>query len=259
MALVYQSLIALRNAIAHLKKNSKTSLTCLSFSWQDILASEKDLNEIFGETFFNIPSHIKSREILNWHKAKHHVERILDFDLWLKKLGIENTCLDLGKFRGSESFHDSNKPLPEEYHRKYDLVLDNVSTHCGDILQSIENAFLACKKGGLIYHIAPLFMSNQGYYSPAPTLFRDLYEANQSRIIYHRSFVFERLGSGSFTDDNLYARIANPRDRTIQLVLAEKGDYHGELKLPIQKKFIDSPACLIEEKKHETVRPTEQA
>lgn len=76
--------------------------------------------------------------------------------------------------------HDLNKPLPKEFHNRYDFVLDiGCSEHIYDVRQSMENLMRATKVGGVLcYYLPMLGWHNECFHNMQPPLFFDAFSAN---------------------------------------------------------------------------------
>ena len=102
-------------------------------------------------------------------------------DELFKQLGFrEVNSLDYYPHEKPTFTLDLNKPLPNKYHEKYDLVYDGgTMEHCFNVPMVFENTIKFLKKGGTIIHVNP--MSGQvghGFYQFSPTLYFDYYSTN---------------------------------------------------------------------------------
>ena len=99
--------------------------------------------------------------------------------------------LDVSDYEGAKIIADLNKPLPEELHGKYDLVIDGgTMEHILDVKQVLDNIVLALLPGGRVMHLSPTSnFIGHGFYSFSPELFYHYYGMNL--FINRRAYIYE--------------------------------------------------------------------
>lgn len=159
----------------------------IAFGYPDILASEDQLFELFGnEVSRELQFRLDSEAILRWHGATALADRIVESRHFFSLIGYELTIADIAKIRGDELLIDLNEPLdPVMAAQPFDLVIDGgTSEHCFNIGQAFKNMAELVKVGGCILHINPASMFNHGFYNLNPTLYSDFYSENGFVILY---------------------------------------------------------------------------
>ena len=77
--------------------------------------------------------------------------------------------LDFTPVEGVTIVHDMNKPVPEEYHDRYDLIFEmGTMEHIFDVRSTFDNIIKMLKVGGTVFHLAPLNFLNHGFYNFSP-------------------------------------------------------------------------------------------
>ncbi len=217
----------------------------LSLSWQDVVITDSQIVSLLGPEFVSIPNHPDQDSILKWHKADVEGNRVPDWVELLKRLGFDPTVTDLGVFRGGEEFLDLNEPLEDKHLGRYDLVLDNCSQHCANIGQAMQNIGHATTLGGLVMHVTPLQMINQGFYSVSPCLYYDFYTQNGFTVLEHSGYYGGKLGTDTVPiaiDPVKRMRLA--QQDAMQLFIAVRNST-GPFKWPTQTKFVNIPDSTI--------------
>jgi hypothetical protein len=159
----------------------------IAFGYPDILASEDELFELFGnEVSRELQFRSDSESILKWHNATELTDRIVESRHFFSLIGYDLTIADIATIRGDEVIIDLNEPLdPSLLARPFDLVIDGgTAEHCFNIGQALKNMADLVKVGGCIMHINPASMFNHGFYNLNPTLYHDFYSENGFRLDY---------------------------------------------------------------------------
>ena len=87
--------------------------------------------------------------------------------------------IDFNDDEGCNIIHDLNRPIPTQYHGKYDLVFElGTLEHLFDIRTAFENIVRLVKVGGTVFHFSPLTWINHGFYNFSLTVFYDAYRSN---------------------------------------------------------------------------------
>jgi len=86
---------------------------------------------------------------------------------------------------------DLQKPIPEEFHDKYDWIVDAGTLYCCfDISAVLENMMLMLKDSGTVFHTSNLVGHfGRGFYAFSPSFFNEFYEANgfQDKRCFYRT------------------------------------------------------------------------
>lgn len=247
MGLLPPAIKMLVGARNYLKKNCPATppWRMLSLSWQDVIVTNAQIIGLLGPEFVDIPNHPDQTSILKWHKADAEGNRVPDWVELLKRLDFDPTVTDLGVFRGGEEFMDLNDPLPEKHQLEYDLVLDNCSQHCANIGQAMMNVASAVMVGGLVMHVTPLQMINQGFYSVSPCMYHDFYTQNGFTVLEHSGYYGGKTGTDTVPIAiDPVKRMRLTQQDAMQLFIAVKTT-GGKLKWPTQTKFVNIPDSTI--------------
>lgn len=159
----------------------------ISFGYPDILASEDQLFELFGnEVSSELRFRPDSEAILKWHSAAELMDRVVESRHFFSLIGYDLTIADIARVRGDELLVDLNEPLaPVLASQPFDLVIDGgTSEHCFNIGQAFKNMAELVKVGGFILHINPAAMFNHGFYNLNPTLYSDFYGENGFTVLF---------------------------------------------------------------------------
>ena len=94
------------------------------------------------------------------------------------------TVFDFVKHEGTEVAWDFNLPIGEQWHQKFDVIIDaGTCEHIFNLPQALSNVYDMVAVDGLVLHGGPLCWPNHGFYGYNPTLFADFYEANDCSVI----------------------------------------------------------------------------
>lgn len=95
-------------------------------------------------------------------------------DFFEKLLGAESvTSFDNSPYQKASIVHDFNVPVPQDLHRKFDVVIDGGSIeHIFDVRQALENYINLTKKNGYIFINTPANnLCGHGFYQFSPDFF----------------------------------------------------------------------------------------
>jgi hypothetical protein len=98
-----------------------------------------------------------------------------------RMLGIDQyDDMDYADFEKPTLIHDLNRPIPEDWHGRYGMVVDGGTTeHVFDVRATLANTVALLRLGGDVLHVSPLSgWLNHGFYQLNPCLFFDYYRAN---------------------------------------------------------------------------------
>lgn len=190
MALNDTEILLIADLIDKLIKESCRRIKAASLGYPDLLLSRSHIMQLIGpERSEKITIRDDSEEV-----AKSHCKSILSqgiaasYDLFqfLRWLVIVFDC----KARtGTGVVADLNQPLPEEFHKKFDLVIDpGTLEHVFNIGTAMKNISEIIRPGGYVYHQNPLSHCNQGFYNLSPTSYADYYDKNGFIIEYLKYF-----------------------------------------------------------------------
>jgi len=114
-----------------------------------------------------------------------HTNNLCDSTLFAS-LGFQNIeSMDVTNLEGATHVHDLNEPAPESLWSKYDMIYDGgTCEHVFDTHSFFRNIDMMLKPGGLVVHESPTNnFVNHGFYQLSPTLFDDVYSANNYEIL----------------------------------------------------------------------------
>jgi hypothetical protein len=138
--------------------------------------------------------------------------------------------VDIAPSRGVEEKVDLNLPLSLG---AYDLVIDPGTTeHCFNVGQAVENAAMAVKEGGHVFHTPPCSMVNHGFWNFNPTTLLDYYSQNGFTVIGQW---FER-GDITMPIETPTARLQLAPEHSIYC-LARRSEMRDFLVWPTQSKY----------------------
>ena len=157
-----------------------------SFGYPDMLVSEAVMSSALGA---DLVRRMQMREdsggIIAWHGVGDMMNRIYDSRSVFAALGYKLDVIDMHPVRDSETIIDLNYPLPADFARTYDLVLDTgTCEHCFNIGQAALNLASLVKQGSFIIQGLPFNMYNHGLYNVNPTWFHDFYPENGFEILF---------------------------------------------------------------------------
>lgn len=182
MALPFYALEQIKNLIP-----LKSGKIC-TISYHDIIASPEQIGKFYSIPVKDLPIRTDSVDIINWHKAWHITDKIVDTKGLFELLGFEFEAVDIVQARGIEQYCDLNYPLEEKFKQKYDLIIENCIEHCFNVGQAFMNTAEMVKEGGYIYHLNPCVMVNHSFWNISPTLYADFYSVNGFEIKWYELF-----------------------------------------------------------------------
>ncbi len=212
-----------------------------SAGYPDLLVSPRHLDDLLGAgASGEIPVRADSERILAWHGVTKLFDRVYDTVAVFHKLGYSLDVIDIHAARGNEIILDLNHPLPADFSRTYDLVLDTgTCEHCFNIGQAAINLASLVKTKGIIVQAMPLNSFNHGFYNVNPTWFHDFYPANGFSILFLRG-VTNAVKSPEGFDLPAFERFFEVPRNSIML-LAARRDEARPLTMPVQHKYAVNP------------------
>jgi hypothetical protein len=244
MPLTHYSLEAVRDALRVCEVGRLGRV--LSFGHPDVVMKPQAVAALFGLSG-PLPVRPDSAQIINWHNAHRLTDGIVDTTALFKALGYELTAFDVTEARGGETLVDLNRPVPETFHRGYDLVYDNVSHQCFNLPQAMATAALCARVGGFVVHVTPLTMANNGYYNPSPCLYHDFYAANGFDLV--RCEGVEGIYTRRQTIRYEAVKRMHMPDDVLNLVAARKREHVEPVVFPFMTKFKVHPTFKLKEPK----------
>lgn len=110
------------------------------------------------------------KDILSDIYGKHSVDTFAFFSM----LGFtEVHAIDISDYEGADIIIDLNQECPEEYHEKFDVVIDGGTLeHVFNISYAMKSICHLLKPDGIIIHASPLSgYVDHGFYSISPIFF----------------------------------------------------------------------------------------
>ena len=196
----------------------------LGLGYPDILASEEDVERIFG---------VKVLRTID-AGSQHGITRPLVETMELMRLlGSTLECVDVKAWRGFERVLDLNEPHDLG---AFDLVIDpGTSEHCFNVGQAIMNGAKAVKPGGRIWHSLPFTMVNHGFYNVCPTALWDFYMQNGWTIDLYE--VRNKNGAVALDERGAHARSAKTTSECGIICMARRLT-DAALRWPTQHKYL---------------------
>jgi SAM-dependent methyltransferase len=102
------------------------------------------------------------------------------------------SSLDVSDFEGAEVVHDLNKPLPEQFKERFDLVYDGGTLeHVFNFPLALQNCMEMLRPGGMLFmHTIANNYCGHGFYQFSPELFFRVFSAENGfemqKMIAHR-------------------------------------------------------------------------
>lgn len=182
MAMNKVHLLWLRDCVKNLaNKNMEISVGC--FGYPDLLATEAEVIEVFGEDFTSkLVARSNGKQKALAHKQQ--LEKMYSIESLFENLSCSVTVYDIVQHVGSEILVDLNQPLPESIFDKHHIIIDpGTLEHCFNVATAIKNMTMALKVGGYLIHHNPMIILNHGFYNFSPTFYYDFYFENDFEIV----------------------------------------------------------------------------
>ncbi len=188
--IVLDNIRKLQNALG--PKTPPLKVLCLGY--QDILVMTEFYNKWFGpEAVKELAPRPNSDSLFAIHGVNAQgVEVIPTLTSFFDLIGnVDLDIIDFQEYEGSEIILDLGKPVPQEFEKKYDVIIDGGTIeHVFNISQAFHNIAKMTKLGGIVYHGIPLNILNHGFYNINPTLLYDFYGDNGFSI-EHFDYAFK--------------------------------------------------------------------
>jgi hypothetical protein len=174
------------HTIAQLKESYRDRvINVLCLGNPDLLITKEQAEDLLGKP---ITDRIKMRPdwkvLAEGHRLKILEQGVYDSPSFFEAMGVTFTAFDFHAHAGYEEIVDFNYPLPDDFTRTYDLVLDPGTTeHIFNVATCMANICRLTSIGGYIYHSTPMIFPNHGFYSFSPTFYVDFYEKNGFEIV----------------------------------------------------------------------------
>ncbi len=241
MAMTALSLDLTRIALDCMRQDPAMPKRIASLGYPDLLVTEEFVRKFFGDAIADrLEYHPDSASILRFHNATEFLPRMIEARHLFGLLGFELEVVDIVRARGGEILMDLNRPCPEEYHRRYALIIDcGTCEHCFNIAQAAANIAQMTAEGGRVLHGNPLNWFNHGFYNLNPTWYQDFYCANGFEIEFIKG-VSGRWFEPSLFDVPLTNRFVGVPERSSVLMLARKTRQQRPV-WPTQTKYVNNP------------------
>ena len=212
-----------------------------SAGYPDLLVPRKQLVDLLGESAAaRIAVRADSASIARWHGVSSWLQQIFDAPSVFAELGYSLDVLDVQMVRGGEILVDLNQPLPVDFNRSYDLVLDpGTCEHCFHIGQAALNLASLVRQDGFIIQAMPLNSYNHGFYNVNPTWFFDFYADNGFEILYFQG-VSDVVTNPTMFEPPRFDRFPRAPDNS-SLVMVAKRIRLSQLHVPMQHKYRVAP------------------
>ena len=212
-----------------------------SAGYPDLLVHRPQLESLFGpERAGRIPIREDSAEILRWHGVASVFEGVFEARSAFGEAGLEMDVLDVVASRGGEIIVDLNHPLPPDFGRRYDIVLDTgTCEHCFNIGTAAMNLAGLVRAQGYLVQALPLNSFNHGFYNVNPTWFHDFYAGNGFRIELLVG-VTNIVQDPQFFELPAHARFGAVPENSVAVMVARRVD-ERPLGIPVQHKYRFNP------------------
>lgn len=230
----------LLNLICQAARRQRGRTAC-SAGYPDLLVTADQLTALLGaDETLRVGTREDSEQILAWHGMRNVLDRVFDAADVFRELGYSLDVIDIVKARGDEILVDLNHPLPPDFRRRFDLVLDTgTCEHCFNMGQAALNLASIVEQNGLIIQCMPLNVFNHGFYNANPTWFFDFYPLNGFEIEYFKG-VSDIALNPSFFDPPIHERFREVPLNSIMIVIARRACVQ-DLKVPVQHKYLSNP------------------
>lgn len=178
----------------------------------------------------------KAEAIWRWHGMAGTQEPLFDTVSLMAALDIDATFVDIVPARGVERIVDLNEPLPAEFCRRFDLVIDTGTLeHCFNVGMAFRNACEALSIGGLLVHGSPLNIINHGFWNFSPTIYPDYFEDNGFALRFMNGAAGSPAQGFQQFKIEPFGRFSAPADAGIY-VIAERLRLQDPI-WPVQRKY----------------------
>lgn len=212
-----------------------------SAGYPDLLVSKDHLVALLGpDRAARVSTRADSREILAWHGLNQAFDGVYDARETFAQIGFTLDVVDVAAARGDEIILDLNSPLPADFRRRYDLVLDTgTCEHCFHIGQAAMNLAKLVRKGGYIIQALPLNSFNHGFYNVNPTWFHDFYPANGFEI-HLLTGISNIVLAPKFFELPPFENFGQVPEKTVAVLVAQRIEEAVPV-VPIQRKYVNNP------------------
>jgi hypothetical protein len=226
----------MHQAIGRLRER-RPSPRALLLAYPDLLVPRAALARIVGEALVaGLPTRPDAAAIWQYHGLAGVQDPLFESVAFFRALGIEANVIDVARVRGNETLVDLNLPLPPEFARRYDLVVDTgTCEHCFNVGQAFMNSCEALAQGGVLMHAAPLTRVNHGFWNFSPTVYPDFFEANGFELQLLTGVTGD-LANGMRTFGVDPVGRFDPPPNAALYVIAERKEVR-ELRWPVQRKY----------------------
>lgn len=230
----------LLHLISHVAREYGGRSLC-SAGYPDLLVTAAQLDGIVGAgASQRVPVRPDSKAIADWHGAGAWLPAVYDSGAVFAELGYTLEVIDIVAARGNEIIVDLNRPLPADFTRRYDVVLDTgTCEHCFHIGQAAMNLAQLVTAGGVIVQALPLSSYNHGFYNVNPTWVFDFYPANGFEIVHFQG-VTDIVHNPRVFELPTHDRFGGIPDDSILLTVARRTSLKAPV-VPTQHKYAVNP------------------
>jgi hypothetical protein len=215
---------------------------------QDVMFNHATADNLLSERKVEpkeIPEHERtfalSRNQKQFTQDPRHYMSVKDL---FRMIGYESlVTLDAFENDGPDLLWDLCKPIPVEWHNKYDVLFDiGVMEHTADIFQALENVGNLVKVGGWIALYLPMVSPiNSCIYHPNPPFYFDILAGNGFHNFdawinwmpdWDQQNDIRTVWLNYKYNDDVY--IWRPRFYTIMFFIAQKREHVGDFKTVLQ-------------------------
>ncbi len=212
-----------------------------SAGYPDLLVTREQIARLLGEErAARIPQRPDAKEILAWHGMAGKLPTVYDTKALFAELGYTLDVVDIVAARGGEMIVDLNRPLPADFARRFDIVLDTgTCEHCFHIGQAAMNLAALVRKGGYLIQAMPLNSFNHGFYNVNPTWFHDFYPLNGFKM-HMLTGVSDIVLAPQLFELPPFARFPAAPPNSVMVVVAQR-DTDVPPAVPVQRKYAQNP------------------
>lgn len=242
MALPALTLSVIRGLTERIPAPAAGLRRAISFGYPDILASEDQLFDLFGnDVSRELRFRPDSDAILRWHNATAMADRVVESRHFFSLIGYDLTIADIAPIRGDEIIIDLNEAVDAAFTDPgYDLVIDGgTAEHCFNIGQAFKNFAHLTRVGGFVFHLNPASMFNHGFYNLNPTMYADFYAANGFEVEFLKAAA-NMMATPQVVDVPAHARF-NHLPANATLICAARRLVRQPITWPMQAKYRLNP------------------
>jgi hypothetical protein len=209
-------------------------IACLSYP--DILLPPESIIERFPSVDRAVLQvRQDSEKICAWHGIKPAIS-VTETSTFFTALGHSVDVLDVAAFRGPEVIVDLNCPLPDNFKRAYDLVIDTGTLeHCFNVGVAFQNMCSLVKTGGQIITASPMTKINHGFWNFSPCAYENFFCQNGWELLYLEALYKNRHELKKFRPSANGRFLAPPES---SMICSVRRTEHSTINFPTQAKYM---------------------